>query len=116
LFKNAVAVNEIRNVGTGQFDQAAAAAAIRDKEIESFRKLEAAGATADKLGVLWQKIWQDFDARLGNLQPDRAAGVAPIGPVNVTVSGVLDTRTIDELTTAFSRSLMQSTGRQFGAR
>jgi hypothetical protein len=102
-------VNIARNLGPGIADPAAAAAAKRDAELRRISDAQARAPGLD-LSALIQKTWQDFDAMiLGGARP---GGAAAGPPVQVNVSGVMDPRTISELTDAISTELMRRSGRR----
>jgi len=109
------AINLERNLGPGQRNIATEAADIRDKELDAAESMRRAGADVSQV---MQKIWQDFDARLGQLGPERAGGILPLATQpaptqNFTISGVFDPRTIQELAAALSNYWIGQAGRQF---
>lgn len=118
--REAQKVNEQRNLGAAPRDVGREAAERRDRELASISAKQAAAPGLD-LGPLIQKTWQDFDAMLGILKGDRAAGVSPLAaaaappPVTVNVSGVWDPATISQLTDAISTELLKRSNRKLPA-
>jgi hypothetical protein len=101
-------VNTNRNLGGGISDPALDAATRRDAALRDLAS-KSAGAPGIDVGPIIQKIWQDFDEQI---LKRGAAAVAATPPVQVNVSGIMDPRTIDEITNA----IMQRTGRLWPGR
>lgn len=101
-------VNTDRNLGPGISDPALDAAARRDAALRDAASRSAMAPGID-VGPIIQKIWQDFDEQI---LKRGAAAVAATPPVQVNVSGIMDPRTIDEITDA----IMRRTGRLWPGR
>lgn len=100
--------NAERALGPGVSDPALEAAIRRDAALRDVSTKSALAPGID-VGPLIQKIWQDFDEQILK----RGATAAAAGPpVQVNVSGIMDPRTIDELTDA----IMRKTGRLWPGR
>jgi len=95
----AVDANTARNLGPGVSDPAAVASARRDQALADIEAKRARAPDFD-FGPIIQKIWQDFDEQI---LKRGAAAVAATPPVQVNVSGIMDPRTIDEITDAIMR-------------
>jgi hypothetical protein len=92
-------INTNRNLGPGIADPALDAATRRDAALRDLASSSAAAPGID-IGPIIQKIWQDFDEQI---LKRGAAAVAATPPVQVNVSGIMDPRTIDEITDAIMR-------------
>jgi len=123
--KEVAASNVARTQGAIIPDAALAAATQLEKDIDAANKVyqESARAMGDVAANLRQtadeltrQAYLNYDVRTGARAPE--AGIAGPAPtttnnVSISVSGLLDARTISELTTAISQELMRRSGRLY---
>jgi hypothetical protein len=108
-------VNEARAVaaaGGPIADRGLDAALARDKELDRIRSMqERAGGNVD-VSPLVLKAWQNFDQAMGTLK-EVVSKPAPV-TTTINVNGVLDPRTMNELTDEVSARIFQRMNRKVG--
>jgi hypothetical protein len=114
----AAKVNEQRRLPTGAVDPVAAAMEQQMKALEAIAAKEAAlnkaspGAAPAWFGEQRIKAVQDTEEAIRAIQTLAAKPPVTTNNVTMNVNGLLDPRTIDEITKAVSQQLMFGSGRQ----